>query len=100
VPRGENLFDWMVIVACLAFMFWWPYYQFRKLEKERDPALEECPRCGRQVQHIDLHVRYCRGQIVRRNPLSGALSTIRKSFRPRENVDVIPGPRGDQDEEL
>ena len=97
MPRGENLFDWIVIASCLAFLCWWPYQQLRKLEKAREGTMEDCPRCGRQVQHIDLHVRYCKGQLARRNPLSGALSTIHRSFRARENVDVIPGGRDDGD---
>lgn len=89
-----------IVMCCLAFPIFWNYYWLRRIEKEQRPQSEECPRCGREVEFIDLHLRHCRGQLARRNPLSGALSTIHKSFEPGKNVDVI-GPQKPEDlEEL
>lgn len=79
--------EWTVIICCLVFMCWWPYHLFQEHMRTHEPQEEECPRCGRMVEHIDLHVRYCKGQITRRNPLS--VSTVFKSFKTGENVDKL-----------
>lgn len=85
MPQGQELVWWIVILFCLGFMCWWPYRELRKLTAA--PSEEECPRCGRTVEFIDMHVRYCKGQLARRNPLSQSIAT--KTFKKGENKDEL-----------
>lgn len=89
MPVGQELAWWITIVSCLAFMTWWPWYQFHRYIKAHEPQEEECTRCGRMVESLDFHLRYCKGQIARRNPLRGNRSIITKTFKKGESIEKI-----------
>ena len=99
MPQGQDLAWWIVIFFCLGFMCWWPWYQAMKREREGLANPEECPRCGRLTETLDLHVRYCKGQAVRRNPLGGNRSIIQRAMKRGEVKDVV-GKKKDDLEDL
>jgi hypothetical protein len=104
MPHGMNLLWDVLSLALISFMVWWPWHCIKEDERRREPQPDECPRCGRMVEYIEMHIKRCNGQLVRRNPLSGSLSTMFRSFQKSENVDVLketkPPKKDDELEDL
>ena len=100
MPRGLELVYWTIILFGLAFMCWWPLHNIRKMEREGLANPEECPRCGRMTETLDLHIRYCKGQAVRRNPLGGNRNVITRALKQGENVDKLKPKKEGELEDL